>query len=157
MKSAIRAVNAVLTQLDQLKSRRNVLVLTTSNITGAIDVAFVDRADIKQFIGPPSVAARYSILKSCIQELQRRQILADESPLAEVHKAKAGDHPNNATRMLMECARRCEGMSGRSLRKIPAVTHSMFGHIETTEEFINNLAKAIEAEAENRSMLFDAK
>lgn len=27
-----------------------VLVLTTSNITEAIDIAFVDRADIKQFV-----------------------------------------------------------------------------------------------------------
>ncbi|KAJ0402395.1 hypothetical protein P43SY_004104 [Pythium insidiosum] len=34
--------------LDSLKNFPNVLVLTTSNITEAIDVAFVDRADIKQ-------------------------------------------------------------------------------------------------------------
>lgn len=45
---AIRVVNAVLTQLDSLKQYSNVLILTTSNITEAIDVAFVDRADIKQ-------------------------------------------------------------------------------------------------------------
>lgn len=44
---AIRAVNALLTQLDQLRRFPNVMVLTTSNITEAIDVAFVDRADIK--------------------------------------------------------------------------------------------------------------
>jgi SpoVK/Ycf46/Vps4 family AAA+-type ATPase len=48
---AIRAVNALLTQLDQLRRFPNVMVLTTSNITEAIDVAFVDRADIK--VGPP--------------------------------------------------------------------------------------------------------
>lgn len=47
---AIRVVNALLTQLDALKQYPNVLVLTTSNITGAIDVAFVDRADIKQYV-----------------------------------------------------------------------------------------------------------
>lgn len=46
---AIRVVNAVLTQLDALKNYANVLVLTTSNITEAIDIAFVDRADIKQY------------------------------------------------------------------------------------------------------------
>lgn len=45
---AIRVVNALLTQLDSLKNFSNVLILTTSNITEAIDVAFVDRADIKQ-------------------------------------------------------------------------------------------------------------
>lgn len=35
---AIRVVNALLTQLDQLRLKPNVLVLTTSNITGAIDL-----------------------------------------------------------------------------------------------------------------------
>ena len=44
---AIRAVNALLTQIDALKRFPNVMVLTTSNITEAIDLAFVDRADIK--------------------------------------------------------------------------------------------------------------
>jgi SpoVK/Ycf46/Vps4 family AAA+-type ATPase len=48
---AIRAVNALLTQLDQLKRFPNAMVLTTSNITEAIDLAFVDRADIKAYIG----------------------------------------------------------------------------------------------------------
>jgi len=44
---ALRVVNALLTQLDRLKQRQNVLVLTTSNLPSAIDAAFVDRADIK--------------------------------------------------------------------------------------------------------------
>ena len=88
---AIRVVNALLTQIDQLKTKSNVIVLTTSNITGAIgiaifrisffltvflDLAFVDRADIKQYIGPPSVAARYHILSSCISELMRVGIIS---------------------------------------------------------------------------------
>ena len=51
-------------------------VLTTSNITGAIDLAFVDRADIKAFIGPPSVAARYEMLRGCVAELARVGIVA---------------------------------------------------------------------------------
>ena len=40
---AIRVVNALLTQLDQIRRYPNVLILTTSNVTGAIDLAFVDR------------------------------------------------------------------------------------------------------------------
>ena len=40
---AIRVVNAVLTQIDQIKRFPNVILLTTSNVTGAIDLAFVDR------------------------------------------------------------------------------------------------------------------
>ena len=39
---AIRVVNALLTQLDQVKRYPNVLILTISNVTGAIDLAFVD-------------------------------------------------------------------------------------------------------------------
>ena len=70
---SIRVVNALLTQLDSISHYPNVLVLTTSNITGAIDLAFVDRADIKQYIGPPSRAAIYVILSSCIVELKRQR------------------------------------------------------------------------------------
>ena len=40
---AIRVVNALLTQIDQIKRFPNVIILTTSNVTGAIDLAFVDR------------------------------------------------------------------------------------------------------------------
>ena len=56
---AIRVVNALLTQVDALKSRPNAMVLTTSNITEAIDVAFVDRA-----AGPD--AGKHSPLYMCI-------------------------------------------------------------------------------------------
>lgn len=74
---SIKVVNAVLTEIDQIKRYPNVLVLTTSNMTEAIDVAFVDRADVKQFLGLPSVRAIYQIYYTCIQELIRvRHILS---------------------------------------------------------------------------------
>ena len=97
----------------------NVIVLTTSNITGAIDLAFVDRlelrnknsmeigvftcvfypvciesnislnnlmfvsfvfrADIKQYIGPPSPKAIYKIYHSCIKELVRVSIRCEKT------------------------------------------------------------------------------
>lgn len=60
-----------LTLLSAPNRNSNVLILTTSNITGAIDLAFVDRADIKQYIGPPSPRAIYQIFRSCIIELMR--------------------------------------------------------------------------------------
>lgn len=66
---SLRVVNAVLTQLDQLRRHPNVLVLTTSNLTDTIDSAFVDRADLKQFIGYPSPIAIFHIFKSAIEEL----------------------------------------------------------------------------------------
>ncbi|KAK2117458.1 hypothetical protein P7K49_004344 [Saguinus oedipus] len=49
----------------------NVVILTTSNITEKIDVAFVDRADIKQYIGLPSAAAIFKIYLSCLEELMK--------------------------------------------------------------------------------------
>ncbi|GAQ79558.1 AAA-type ATPase [Klebsormidium nitens] len=73
---SIRVVNALLTQIDALKTRPNVVILTTSNITAAIDVAFVDRADIKAYIGLPSLQARYEILRSAVYELARAKIIA---------------------------------------------------------------------------------
>ena len=36
---SVRVVNALLTQLDQIRRLKNVIVLTTSNITEAIDLA----------------------------------------------------------------------------------------------------------------------
>ncbi|CAM9107631.1 unnamed protein product [Discosporangium mesarthrocarpum] len=73
---ALRVVNAVLTQIDNLRERDNVLILTTSNVSEAIDMAFVDRADIKQYIGLPPASARYEVLRSCLEELVRVGIIA---------------------------------------------------------------------------------
>ncbi|KAL2482522.1 P-loop containing nucleoside triphosphate hydrolase superfamily protein [Forsythia ovata] len=101
---SIRVVNALLTQMDKLKSSPNVIILTTSNITAAIDIAFVDRADIKAYVGPPTLQARYEILRSCFQELLRTGILSNSQ--------------------LLEAAEACEGLSGRSLRKLPFLTHA---------------------------------
>lgn len=81
---AVRVVNALLTQLDQLRRYKNALVLTTSNITGAIDDAFIDRADIKQYIGPPGPSARYTILAECVHELSRVGILAPIEALLDI-------------------------------------------------------------------------
>jgi hypothetical protein len=52
---AIRAVNSLLTHLDALRRHPNVMVLCTSNLPEAMDVAFIDRADIKVHRGltPP--------------------------------------------------------------------------------------------------------
>eukprot|EP00232_Nephroselmis_pyriformis_P021908 CAMPEP_0182855622 /NCGR_PEP_ID=MMETSP0034_2-20130328/1958_1 /TAXON_ID=156128 /ORGANISM="Nephroselmis pyriformis, Strain CCMP717" /LENGTH=377 /DNA_ID=CAMNT_0024986617 /DNA_START=63 /DNA_END=1193 /DNA_ORIENTATION=+ len=75
---SIRVVNALLTHIDALKRHPNVMVFTTSNITQAIDEAFVDRADIKAYIGPPSTRARYEILRSCVEELFRAGVICGD-------------------------------------------------------------------------------
>lgn len=58
---AIRVVNSLLTQLDTLNAYNNVLVLATSNLLTAIDDAFMDRADLKMYIGFPPVSGTKSI------------------------------------------------------------------------------------------------
>jgi AAA+ superfamily predicted ATPase len=90
---AIRVVNALLTQIDQLKQFKNVMVMTTSNITEAIDLAFVDRADIKQYIGLPSAVARYQILQSCMMELMRVGVITPPVPLKVFAPTTATSHP----------------------------------------------------------------
>ncbi|PKI38636.1 hypothetical protein CRG98_040970 [Punica granatum] len=133
---SIRVVNALLTQMDKLKSSPNVLILTTSNITTAIDIAFVDRADIKAYVGPPTLRARYEILSSCLQELVRTGILSkfqDSDELLPPNYASVTGNMNLLPReaeaaelckKLLETAEVCEGLSGRSLRKLPFLAHS---------------------------------
>ena len=63
------------------------MVMTTSNVTGKIDLAFVDRADMKVFIGLPGVSAVYDILKTAVDELIRSKIiLSNESPVSHFFK-----------------------------------------------------------------------
>ncbi len=45
--------------------------MATSNVTGVLDPAFLDRADIRAYIGPPSAVAIYAIYCSCLNELIR--------------------------------------------------------------------------------------
>lgn len=153
---AIRVVNALLTQLDALKAKPNVLILTTSNITGAIDLAFVDRADIKAYIGPPGLSARYHILRSCILELASKGIIdltrdgqglppawSALEPQA-IAAAESGLRGGDASRQVLDSILHdlrfassgapghsllatvvtAEGLSGRSLRKLPFLAHA---------------------------------
>ncbi|KAF4041439.1 ATPase family associated domain-containing protein [Phytophthora infestans] len=169
---AIRVVNALLTQLDSLKRHSNVLILTTSNITEAIDVAFIDRADIKQYIGLPSCHARYEILRSCIEELRRVRILQPSTqPLfayQELMRRKAskkrmvdqitsppGNEELELSMELRQAAKMAEGFSGRALRKLPFQTHAFFVQTRTAtaSEFIDHLMQTIQRENEQKLQL----
>ncbi|XP_015517357.1 pachytene checkpoint protein 2 homolog isoform X1 [Neodiprion pinetum] len=131
---SIRVVNALLTQLDHIKRYQNVLILTTSNVTEAIDLAFVDRADIKQYIGHPSEIAIYKIYQSCIKELTKAQIIENEDILDISHLKANGYEENSTTRhslRLLELSRESVGLSGRALRKIPFLAHSLYLRTKT--------------------------
>lgn len=88
---AVRVVNALLTQLDKLKQKSNVLVMTTSNLSNSIDNAFMDRADIKQYIGSPPPEAIYAILSSCLKELMRVKMISAVVSLARELKSEELD------------------------------------------------------------------
>ncbi|XP_074646252.1 pachytene checkpoint protein 2 homolog [Tubulanus polymorphus] len=149
---AIRVVNALLTQIDQIKRNPNVLILTTSNITGAIDLAFVDRADIKQYIGPPSSAAIFKILHSCISELVKTSIIQPIQPLGKLLNLRElevmGFVDNKTTRLslkLRHISTIAYGLSGRTLRKLPFIAHAVFVQTPTVtmEVYLEALEKAV--------------
>ena len=124
---AIRVVNAVLTQIDTIKQHSNVIIMTTSNITGTIDLAFVDRADIKQYIGPPSAEACYAMLSGSLRELMSKGLIVSDEIIYSLSSLnEIGDVKSQLSRKLWEEAQRCEGFSGRTLRKLPFLAMTEF-------------------------------
>ncbi|KAF9278982.1 Pachytene checkpoint protein 2 [Mortierella alpina] len=146
---SLRVVNALLTQIDRLKQRKNVLILTTSNITEAIDVAFIDRADIKVHVGLPSQRAIHNMLCSSLQELQRVNIIhCDYTPskwsmiqrrqLEELGNVYSGQY---VATTLFEIAGEAEGMSGRAIRKLPFLAHA--AHVQSGTATIGSFLMAL--------------
>ncbi|KAM3573194.1 hypothetical protein VYU27_004798, partial [Nannochloropsis oceanica] len=80
---AVRVVNAVLTEMDRLKAFRNVLTVATSNVTQALDEAFLDRCDLKLHVGLPRPEGRYAILRSALVELMRCGVIIPRMHLPE--------------------------------------------------------------------------
>ncbi|NP_001405553.1 pachytene checkpoint protein 2 homolog isoform 4 [Mus musculus] len=154
---AIRVVNAVLTQIDQIKRHSNVVILTTSNITEKIDVAFVDRADIKQYIGPPSAAAIFKIYLSCLEELMK--IIYPRQQLLTLRELEMiGFIENNVSKLsllLSEISRKSEGLSGRVLRKLPFLAHALYIQAPsvTIEGFLQALSLAVDKQFEEKKKL----
>lgn len=152
----IRVVNAVLTQLDSLRHFDNCIVLATTNITGSIDAAFLDRADMKINVGNPPVGCRYDILKSCIEEMSKKGVLKDcppslpafrdvsqfvasknknsnmygkEAEVCSTTPRPISHHDSKCMQMgvrLLAAASSLEGFSGRSLRKLPVQAFGLF-------------------------------
>ncbi|KAL0237276.1 hypothetical protein PCE1_000673 [Barthelona sp. PCE] len=108
---AIRVVNACLTQLDQLSRQKNVFVFCTSNYSKSLDVAFIDRADLKLFIGNPSIKARFNILKSAIDHMYDCEILSHTLGGESLKK-------------LMQICEKGADISGRTLRKLPFLSYA---------------------------------
>ncbi|KZO97958.1 AAA-domain-containing protein [Calocera viscosa TUFC12733] len=126
---AIRVVNALLTQLDKLKQRKNVLVVTTSNLIDSIDPAFKDRADIVRFIDLPAQDGIYWILRGCLMELMRAKLIepVELLDLTSVRLQKATDvRTKEVGDRLYGLAATCQGMSGRTLRRLPVLAAARY-------------------------------
>ncbi|GBM59936.1 Pachytene checkpoint protein 2 [Araneus ventricosus] len=151
---ALRVVNALLTHLDMIKRYPNVLILTTSNITDAIDVALIDRADIKQYIGLPSIEAIYQIYSTCIKELQQCGIICTRELLLPLHRLRISAENEQCEPLLHEgrslklraIAEQSMGLSGRTLRKMPFIACALFikTKLVSLDVFLDALSKAVE-------------
>uniref|UniRef100_A0AAZ3PHZ1 Pachytene checkpoint protein 2 homolog n=1 Tax=Oncorhynchus tshawytscha TaxID=74940 RepID=A0AAZ3PHZ1_ONCTS len=157
---AIRVVNSVLTQLDQIKRHPNVVILTTSNVTEKIDLAFVDRADIKQYIGPPSVEGIFNIYLSCLEELMKCQIVSPRQPLLTMFELETmGFRESKVSELslvLRDIAIKSKGFSGRALRKLPFLAHALFVKSAThlvLERFLEAMDLAVDKQIEERDNL----
>lgn len=126
------------------------------------DPAFIDRADIKQYIGLPPVQAVYWILQGCLTELVRSGLIRPNATLSDdgeeseseseaglldwkalqsqlaIRQSRTGRSYRSSTfrnsRKLARLAELCHGMSGRILRRLPVLAHAkyMCGAYQTT-------------------------
>ncbi|KAF2142209.1 uncharacterized protein K452DRAFT_298194 [Aplosporella prunicola CBS 121167] len=195
VRDAMRATNQLLTGLDRLRYRSNIIVLCTSNLLTAIDSAFLDRTDVKQFIPNPGERAIYDILRSSINELIRCKLLVlsgpddipetrtmgmdmasdnttpdnmtldcltlegervDSTPIHTLEEPVSlafiptfaemrlhlNNHPNSPGRRLWHIAQRCQGMSGRALRRLPFLALGM--HTFADPVFVDEGLAALE-------------
>jgi SpoVK/Ycf46/Vps4 family AAA+-type ATPase len=118
----LRVVNTLLTQIDHLKSFSNILILTTSNLIEIIDQALIDRSDLILFIGPPSIKTIFHIYRACFYELIEKNLIYSQIQSEEL-KDK-----------LWNLAKLSQGLSGRTLRKLPMIA---FSHIQQFDHFIH--------------------
>ncbi|XP_067948861.1 pachytene checkpoint protein 2 homolog isoform X2 [Watersipora subatra] len=156
---AIRVVNALLTQIDAIKRYPNVLILTTSNVTGAIDLAFVDRADIKQYIGLPSPPAIYKIFTSCLVELIKTGIISSNQQIFDWRALAAFGETRSAATLcsfkLRDLCYSAEGLSGRTIRKLPFLAHALHlrAPVVSLAEFLSALEMAVQTQIQERKDL----
>lgn len=125
------------------------MILTTSNLTSSIDVAFLDRTDIVYYIGQPSQGSIYKIFLGAIKELVRATIIDVFDPVV-LKNIEAGLGENS--QKLQELSTLAVGISGRKLRKLPLIAHSLFLKKEQASlpEFFCAMEKAIRKHFEDK-------
>eukprot|EP01062_Namystynia_karyoxenos_P036668 TRINITY_DN2671_c0_g1_i1.p1 TRINITY_DN2671_c0_g1~~TRINITY_DN2671_c0_g1_i1.p1 ORF type:complete len:571 (+),score=208.94 TRINITY_DN2671_c0_g1_i1:110-1822(+) len=152
---SIRVVNAMLTQLDHLRAYPNVITLCTSNITEAVDLAFIDRADVKRYVGPPGLSARYGVLSTSVAELCQKGVVHGAPPTL----LRPGQQLQPAEHQLLELCRGLDGLSGRFLRKLPYLAAALTSSFSPDSpgvplaEFISAMEQAAKEEQASRERM----
>lgn len=113
-----RATDAVLTALDHNAVRHpHLLVVATSNFTGALDTAFLSRADVAIEVPAPNAETATAILRATLQDMS-----AAFPALADL-----ADDPG-----LQAVAALLSGTDGRQIRKV--VTEAMASRLDTVKD-----------------------
>lgn len=136
------------------------IVLTTSNLLEAMDAAFLDRADIKQYVNAPTASAIYVILRTCLNELIRCGLIEEQVfhslfhffswlkcekkpiPCPEEARMNIFSQPNAPSSKLWRCANECTSFSGRTLRRLPVLMHA--GYIQREKCTLDEALEALE-------------
>lgn len=110
-----RATDAVLTALDtNARSCPNLIFVATSNFTGAVDEAFLSRADVSIHVPSPNAAGVLAILKKVFGDLSGAfPALGGLANDPELHQA----------------AQLLAGLDGRRIRKL--ILDAMLGRLDT--------------------------
>ena len=153
----------------------NVVVFCTSNLIITIDPAFLDRVDFKLNVPEPCTAARYEILRTSLNEMSRCQLIRDKSITTGLKEFvmvddSCGTHDASYKRTAIEDswhARSCydsepdlaesrlwmiaiyaEGLSGRSLRRLPFTSFATQMTTEhcTLHEALDGLKRTVQDE-----------
>ncbi|KAL0631558.1 hypothetical protein Q9L58_009582 [Maublancomyces gigas] len=146
---SLRVVNALLTALDRLRYKNNVIILTTSNLIEAMDPAFLDRADIKQFVGAPTTPAVYTILRTCLNELIRCGLIEEQSLARRISylvvRKRASPCFHNPMLLLHDSG-------GRTLRRLPVLMHAAYIQRDSCSlvEALGALERVVEDERKAR-------
>ncbi|OCF41656.1 hypothetical protein I317_04567 [Kwoniella heveanensis CBS 569] len=132
---SLRVVNALLTQLDKLRMRKNVLVMTTSNLAEAIDEAFISRVDMQEYVPLPPPQAVYHILSGCLDEMMSKELMKrvillkwDAANYSAGSKERESERKERVGAALAVLAKRCYSLeiSGRTLRRLPVLAYARF-------------------------------
>jgi SpoVK/Ycf46/Vps4 family AAA+-type ATPase len=143
---SLRAVNVILTHLDQIKLFENILIITTSNFSEMLDTAFLDRADLKFIIKQPSLKGIYKIYMTCINELIKKNLIPKINFSCVNEKF-------TFNKLIFKLCKESDGLSGRLLRKLPFLAYCKLDAF-TIENFLLVLINEIRLYKENRNDYF---